>query len=642
VEFEGKLAVITAAALGARRRPIQRARARAGAVGTPTAGTVAGAAQQLRSGGQQMTSTPSGPLIPRTAVEWERVRAVKLDVLARDPMWVDPADHPGVRPEVVASWRRSMLAGVDPGDTAYHLDPEFQPRTRLAAVAQPIMDRMRDEISDLSSWGFLADRGCRLLTTVVGDFPRAARVHLQNLCPGMSFAEDVMGTNGLGCAHETQQAFLISGSEHFRTDTEIITTTGVIIRDPFTRRHVGSLGVHCFREYGSAALLPLVVEIGRSIEAQLLASRSDGDRELFDAYSAAERRYRSPVVAVSSRLCVLSTHARTLVREADEEALRRIAAESGTRGRVLRRTFSSGAAVTVRAIPVRQPRGEFAAVLVLHPVAGPGRAAPESGSSSAHDFRDQLTRALGRGRPVLMTGERGSGKRHHARAALRALGHRDGIAELDATVARIDPAEWLRGLAAALRDERAAVLLGHVTDVPAELMGTVAQLLSGAACAVVGTASQDSTGDGCGALLRESFPVLVTVPPLRERRAEFAGLCAELLAELGEPGTAAVTLTPRAAAALAACEWPGNLRQLVQVLASALVRARGPTLDLPDLPALPGHDRAGHPLDEVLAAERRVLMSALRDAGGDRNLVADRLGISRATVYRKLKRHQLR
>lgn len=225
--------------------------------------------------------------IPRTAADWRRVREVKLEVLARDPFSVDPAQYPGVRPEVVASWRRSMLAGVDPGARTYVVDEEFRPRTRLAAVAQPVLHRLEDEISDLNSWGFLADRACRLLTLVVGDFPQAGRVHRQRLCPGMSFGEDVMGTNGLGCAHETQQAFVISGTEHFRADSEILTTTGVIIRDPFTKRYAGTLGVHCMREYGTAALLPLVVEIGRSIEARLLGSRSDGERELFGAFSAA-------------------------------------------------------------------------------------------------------------------------------------------------------------------------------------------------------------------------------------------------------------------------------------------------------------------------------------------------------------------
>jgi transcriptional regulator of acetoin/glycerol metabolism len=43
----------------------------------------------------------------------------------------------------------------------------------------------------------------------------------------------------------------------------------------------------------------------------------------------------------------------------------------------------------------------------------------------------------------------------------------------------------------------------------------------------------------------------------------------------------------------------------------------------------------------VAAAERRVLITALRETGGDRKAVARRLGISRATVYRKLKRYEL-
>ncbi|TVT23244.1 hypothetical protein LWP59_19910 [Amycolatopsis acidiphila] len=566
--------------------------------------------------------------IPRTAADWRRVREVKLEVLARDPFSVDPAQYPGVRPEVVVSWRRSMLAGVDPSARTYVVDEEFRPRTRLAAVAQPVLRRLEDEISDLNSWGFLADRACRLLTLVVGDFPQAGRVHRQRLCPGMSFGEDVMGTNGLGCAHETQQAFVISGTEHFRADSEILTTTGVIIRDPFTKRYAGTLGVHCMREYGTAALLPLVVEIGRSIEARLLGSRSDGERELFDAFSAAQRRYRDPVVAVSKQLCVVSTRARAVVHEADEELLRRIAGETGSCGRKTRRTLSSGASVTIQVLPVRQPRGEFGAVLVLRPAgsrpecADPAWVSPDP----MDDFRHSLARALGQ--PVLLTGERGCGKRHEAKAALGG-----GIAEFDGALAHLDPENWLHRLAEAVGEGR-PVLLGHVTEVPPELVASVTGLVAGACGPVVGTAADDNGA----AEVRESFPVLLTVPPLRERRSEFGALCAALLAGAGEEP---VTPAPRAVAALLASDWPGNVRQLRQVLASARIRARGPVLDLRDLPARHGRNSAGHPLDEVRAAERRVLLAALRESGGDRALAADRLGVSRATVYRKLKRHEL-
>ncbi|HLU54928.1 MAG TPA: helix-turn-helix domain-containing protein [Pseudonocardia sp.] len=566
--------------------------------------------------------------VPRTTTEWDRVREAKHDVLSRDPLSVDPADYPGVRPEVVASWRRSMLAGVDPAAREYVLDEDFRPGTRLAAVAQPIMDRLGDEIADLSSWGFLADRACRLLTVAVGDFPDALRLHRQNLRAGMTFAEDVMGTNGMGCAHETQRAFIVSGTEHYRTDTEILTTTGVLIRDPFTKRFAGIFGAHCLREYGSAALLPLVVEIGRSIETQLLISRTDGERELFDAYSAAERRHRGAVVAVSRRLVVVSTEGRALVRDADEELLRELAKDAGDRARTVRRRLSTGVTATIQVLPVRQPRGEFAAVLVLEPVERPASVG-WSGDDRPTDFRERLARALGEGRRVLLSGERGCGKRHEARAALRAVAGR--VVEVDAAAARLDPDDWLRGLRSAVGTTGAAVLLAHVQDVPAEIATTVAHLVEAARCPVVATGGED----GGPAVVGEAFPVVVPVPPLRERRDEFPQLCAALLAAAG---AGPAELTPRAAAALAAGDWPGNVRQLQQVLTSARIRATGPAIDLPDLPA--HHHRP--PLDEVQRAERRVLAAALREAGGDRNTVAKRLGISRATVYRKLKRYQLR
>ncbi|MEU6644101.1 helix-turn-helix domain-containing protein [Saccharomonospora sp. NPDC046836] len=585
-------------------------------------------------------SAPTGPPLPRSTPEWDKVREAKLDALSRDPFSVHPTDYPEVRPEVVTSWRRSMLSGVDPAGRAYTGHETFQSRTRLAAVARPIMNRLKDEISDLNCWGFLADRGCRLLTAVVGDFPEAERVHRQQLRPGMCFAEDVMGTNGLGCAHETQRAFIISGTEHFRSDTEILTTTGVILRDPFTKRYVGTLGAHCLREYSTAALLPLVIEIGRSIEAQLLASRTDGDREFFDAYSAAQRRYRCPVVGVSRRLFIVSTEARTLVREADEELLRRLAEESGSRTRTVCRHLSSGIVVTIEVLPVPQPAGEFAAVLALRTVEGDTRVPERNSPERPVDFRDGLERAVRDRLPVLLAGERGCGKRYEARAALTERPRM--VVEFDGALAHLSPDSWLCDLADALSDERAAVLLGHVTSVPADLMTTVADLVAGARAAVVGTTTDDSAEDSRAVLVRESFVVMLTAPPLRERRHEFPALCESLLRRLVEPGADKASLTPRAVAALMASDWPGNIRQLQQVLASALIRVAGTVIDLQDLPSQHGKNRTNGPLDEVQTAERRVLMAALRETGGDRNAVAEKLGISRATVYRKLKRYELK
>ena len=82
-------------------------------------------------------------------------------------------------------------------------------------------------------------------------------------------------------------------------------------------------------------------------------------------------------------------------------------------------------------------------------------------------------------------------------------------------------------------------------------------------------------------------------------------------------------------------EWPGNVRQLRQVVATALVRSMSCDITADDLPA--GYARGGH-LTALERAERQALTTALREANGDREAAARDLGISRATIYRKLKR----
>jgi transcriptional regulator of acetoin/glycerol metabolism len=588
-----------------------------------------------------------GQQIPSTIAEWDRVRELKLEVLAKEPKLLKPEDYPEVRSDVVTSWKRSMLAGVDPWDTVIPFDDDFAPKSRLAQVAQPIMNRLEDQISDLSSWGFLTDRACRLLTAVVGDAPQTRKLRQTKLRPGLCFAEDVIGTNGIGCAHEEQRAFIISGTEHFRMDTEILTTTGVNIRDPYTKRFVGTLGVHCRREYSSGAVLPLVIEIGRSIEAQLLASRADGERVFFDYFLRLQRRFRGAVVGVTKSLYVANTQARELVGEADEDLLRRLAEEASVRSRThtVRRRLSSGHTVSIHVYPVEQARGDFAAVLTFEPEAPRGGVhfkdlafAPEDVGT---DFRSQLSQALAGGHAALLTGERGTGKRFAAVEALRRQTSREGTKEIDGAVAHLDPGGWMQSLQAAAEDDEASVVLSHVEEIPLELMTLVSDLVGRAKCALVGTSSEQLEEDNASVFVRESFPVVVPVPPLRDRAHEFSQLCRDVLVELESSDGNPSALAPKALAALIASDWPGNVRQLRQVLATSRIRSAGVEIRLTDLPSRYGNGQASRFLGEMERVERQTLMVALREAGGNRNIAAEKLGISRATIYRKLKRYEL-
>jgi DNA-binding NtrC family response regulator len=205
---------------------------------------------------------------------------------------------------------------------------------------------------------------------------------------------------------------------------------------------------------------------------------------------------------------------------------------------------------------------------------------------------------------------------------------------LDAAAGGARPKDWAESLRTALADPAGTVVLQHLDDVDPALVRAAAGLLASPRARVAATASE-RTGERAGlAALTERFPVVLDVPPLRERLGDLPALVSDIIAEL-RPEPPRPRCTPAALAALAGREWPGNVRQLRQVLATALVRSMSCDITADDLPG--GHAGARH-LTKLELAERQALVTALRDAAWDREAAARDLGISRATIYRKLKR----
>ena len=149
--------------------------------------------------------------------------------------------------------------------------------------------------------------------------------------------------------------------------------------------------------------------------------------------------------------------------------------------------------------------------------------------------------------------------------------------------------------------------------------------------------------------------VRLRLPPLRERRSEIPELAAALLARLARRHRLApARLSADALEALVRRDWPGNVRELESVLAEALMR-RGTRVIGPEMVAGGGPETAGpaaavpDPLHAVMeirrlalaraAFERLVLLRALRRASGSRVRAARELGISRQSLWQKLRRH---
>ncbi|MFO7857981.1 MAG: sigma 54-interacting transcriptional regulator [Ectothiorhodospiraceae bacterium] len=144
----------------------------------------------------------------------------------------------------------------------------------------------------------------------------------------------------------------------------------------------------------------------------------------------------------------------------------------------------------------------------------------------------------------------------------------------------------------------------------------------------------------------------IRVPPLRERTQDLGLLCETLLEDIALGGELHAELAPGAIEALARYHWPGNIRELRNVLSQALTLNEGEHALAADdlnavLPAMPdtpatAPTRTGaavRPLaDAVADAERAAIEAALRAAGGNRARAARMLGIARSVLYDKLAR----
>ncbi len=144
--------------------------------------------------------------------------------------------------------------------------------------------------------------------------------------------------------------------------------------------------------------------------------------------------------------------------------------------------------------------------------------------------------------------------------------------------------------------------------------------------------------------------VTVHLPPLRDRRSDIPVLVHHFLDRYARG--AHIQVTPAAMKSLLNYDWPGNVRELVNCVARAVTIGDGKTIDVSDLPpairseqpdaAISASQSAASLSTTALAEmERMTILRVFEQAHGDKALAGKMLGISRATLYRKLKRYNI-
>lgn len=452
---------------------------------------------------------------------------------------------------------------------------------------------------------------------------------------GSNWSEDLAGTCGVGACIVTREPLTVHQDDHFGNAHVTLSCTAAPIFDSLGEL-AAVLDISLLRsptpKRSQNLAMSLVTNAARRVEmANLMAeSRRDWVLRLSDSPEFLDV---DPEAAVrlddSGRVLGYTRGARRLFpdgavigRRIDEvlgltiDDLPDLMRDRPTEERIVE--MRDGGALFGHAIAPQAPR------TVLR---GDRRGGPLAGLSGGDPAMTQLLTQAARlaptAVPLLIAGETGTGKTKLAHA-IHMASAAGGFLALDCAGLT---AEALRQACAEL-PAGATLLLRRVEDLPPATVPVLTALLDGRSGlrAISTSCAAPGALDLPRPLFHRLAGAVLELPPLRQRQ-DIGWLLDRILRRRTSED---VRLSPSARAALLGRPWPGNLRELEQVLDVAIALCEGRVIDLPDLPA---------PVDRAAAADDsgETLEQVMEACGWNMARAARRLGVNRSTVLRRLR-----
>jgi transcriptional regulator of acetoin/glycerol metabolism len=564
-----------------------------------------------------------------------------------------------VRQPILASWQRSidLRVAADKIELPYLRDPNID--TQLTRSAEPVLRRLHEQLNGQPVSIILTDPTGLVLSRRTGDADLDRHLDGVMLAPGFSYAEQFVGTNGIGTTLAAGSATHVFGHEHYAENLEDLACAGVPIRDPIHGRTIGAVDLTCWRKDSESLLLTLAKTTADQIRQALLIDSDPREFELFQAYRRTCRRTPGIVFAMTSDSVMMNEHARALLDPAEQAALIAQATQTSTSLFPRRR---SSAVVTLptgrvaRMYCQQVPLGTKLAGLVVHVKLGEARI-PQPSARDVVSRRPlpglvgqaplwqracrEVESAFQTSEWLVVAGEPGVGKMALLRAVQLRKAPGGRFAVLDAADADSDPL-WLSTVRSTLLENAETVVVRHVDLLDGQRSEGLARALldaraadrDGALWVAVTLAQTTHNSDPADlAHLLRMFPSTVEVPPLRLHLEDLHQLVSFFLARLGHGVDLACS--PEAMRMLMRSSWPGNTEQVRQLLQKVVQRRRAGFIQPGDLPpeAQTISRRLLSPLESM---ERDAIVHALADAHGSKVDAARSLGMSRATIYRKI------
>ncbi len=566
------------------------------------------------------------------------------------------------------------------------------------AHARPVMEHLFAQVRDSQSMVILADRS-GLLVHALGDPDFLSKAERVALTPGAFWQEQYRGTNAIGTALVEGVPVEIRGAEHFLERNGFLTCTAAPIFDP-SGQVLGVLDISSDQRNHHPHTRGLVRTAAQMIENRLLLSRHGRSLRLhLHHQQEGIGTFAEGILAVSEDGWLIGANQAALAQlglgpgDLGATPLQRIfdirpgeLLAWGRRhpGQALRVGLHRGGQLFVQfqgdaaPIPVAaEPRTSLA-----RPVPGDALSPLDTGDAQLAAAIAKARRVLDKPIPLVLHGESGVGKELFAQAIHAASARKDqpfvavncaALPEplIEAELFGYAPGAFTgarkEGSLGRLREAHGGTLfLDEIGDMPLGLQSRLLRVLQERQVTPLGEGrpvpvdfalicathrqlrEESEAGRFRADLYYRLNGLTLNLPPLRQR-SDLDRVVARMLAELA-PGQG-LELHPEVAAAFAAYHWPGNLRQLANGLRTAVALLDGGEAwigweHLPDDLV----EELRQEREEAVAAPVATLATSLADLSraaidrvlaqerGNVSAAARRLGISRNTLYRKLRR----
>lgn len=553
------------------------------------------------------------------------------------------ASDPGqaVPPDLLESWLRSKNALGAPANVrdVPRVDEDLLDNHLLEMFQAP-MARAAEDLAGSGMGLLLADAQGRIVQRWSLDSSAMNQLDRLGTVRGAVLAEDAVGTNGVGTALASGKSVLIEGAEHFADVYHNALCTGAPVWHPITGKLLAAVTMSTKIDERSGLLLPLTNSLAAQLQQHVLDVAQPGARAMLAAFLDASGRHSGPVVAFGPDGLTMRSRRAGELTQTDVDLIghlcaglrhdARLTAELSIGTTAIDADVLDGGAGVVAALSPAPRASVTHGRVVVDALVGQTK----SWLSAAH----HVSRHIATHTPLLVAGEPGSGK------TSLALGrpYRPGAVLDDVVVVHtaqrqiVGEQVWLQELADALVSPVRVVVRG-AEHLDLQTLASVRALIDAHAgrgsVLLTATASSPSEAE---VLATRLGIAMVWVPPLRERAGDIGVLWNSLVAQRA-PGVR-LGLAEDARRALEAAGWPGNLAELRTLVAQVVSEgARG----MVQLDHLPDSLRGTRSWTMIERTEIEAIRRALQEAGGNRSKAAELLGVSRATIHRKLKTYHL-